>query len=200
MKNLILGILLLVLASCAGWRAGEVEKVGSFPKELNESMTEKVKLDLKFVRYDHYYNGELKESALTDTKKQELMEAIREIYEETGLFIFTTENPDLTVNLSIKSEGTGSLNRVLLTYASLFLIPSSSETRFTVSAEFKKNNGQLLGEIEKSDVVEKWQQLFLIFAMPFKYPYVALKETLTDLNRAVIMEAFKEDYFREALD
>ena len=36
--------------------------------------------------------------------------------------------------------------------------------------------------------------------MPFKYPYVALKETLVDLNRAVIMEAFRDDYFREAID
>lgn len=200
MKILWQILTIFTLASCAGWRLEETEKVGAFPAILKSSSSQKLKVALNVLSYDHFYNGELKQSSLTETKKQEQIDSIMQVYKESGLFVFDQKNPDLSIDLEIKSEGSGSLNRVILTYATFFLIPSSSDTKFSVKAVFKRANGEVIGEITKSDTVEKWQQLFLIFAMPFKYPYVALKETLVDLNRAVIMEAFRDDYFREAID
>ncbi|MAZ47162.1 MAG: hypothetical protein CME65_01280 [Halobacteriovoraceae bacterium] len=200
MKILLPILTIFILTSCAGWRLEQTEKVGTFPSLLNSGTTQKLKVALNVLSYDHFYNGELKQSSLTETKKQEQIDSILQVYRDSDLFIFDKKNPDLFIDLEIKSEGSGSLNRVILTYATFFLIPSSSETKFSVKAVFKRANGEVIGEITKIDTVEKWQQLFLIFAMPFKYPYVALKDTLVDLNRAVIMEAFRDDYFREAID
>tara|TARA_Y100000768_G_C23990637_1_gene692380 strand:+ start:8343 stop:8945 length:603 start_codon:yes stop_codon:yes gene_type:complete len=200
LKILLPILTIFILTSCAGWRLEQTEKVGTFPSLLNSGTTQKLKVALNVLSYDHFYNGELKQSSLTETKKQEQIDSILQVYRDSDLFIFDKKNPDLFIDLEIKSEGSGSLNRVILTYATFFLIPSSSETKFSVKAVFKRANGEVIGEITKIDTVEKWQQLFLIFAMPFKYPYVALKDTLVDLNRAVIMEAFRDDYFREAID
>ena len=200
MKILLPILTIFILTSCAGWRLEQTEKVGTFPSLLNSGTTQKLKVALNVLSYDHFYNGELKQSSLTETKKQEQIDSILQVYRDSDLFIFDKKNPDLFIDLEIKSEGSGSLNRVILTYATFFLIPSSSETKFSVKAVFKRANGEVIGEITKIDTVEKWQHLFLIFAMPFKYPYVALKDTLVDLNRAVIMEAFRDDYFREAID
>lgn len=188
------------LLSCAGWRIEQTEMVGSFPQNMKVDPADKVKIAINFLSYDHYYNGELKQSALTDAKKQEMIADIKQVYVDSNLFVFNQEEPDLVVDIKIKSEGVGSLNRAILTYATFFLIPSSSETTFTVNTVFKRGDGREIGEISKVDIVEKWQQLFLIFAMPFKYPHSALQETLIDLNRSTILEAYKSDYFREAID
>ncbi len=187
-----------LLFSCAGWRVENTPHLGEYPRDLK--VEEKIKLKLNFSKYDHIYNGELKKSSISDTKKIEMIEEIKQAYIESGIFVFDEKNPDVTADIQIKSEGEGSLNRAILTYATLFLVPSSSQTTYTVTTEFKKKDGHVLGTIVKSDTVEKWQQLFLIFAMPFKYPHSALKSTLVDLNRATIVEAHRDDYFREVTE
>lgn len=187
--------LLLILVSCAGWRLEETERVGKYPSDVE--VVEKIKLNFVVEKFDHFYNGELKESSLSQTKKLEMIEDIKMAYLDSGLFILEEKSPELTVKINIKSEGSGSMNRAILTYATFFLVPSSSETKYTVESKFIDRDGDLLGSIEKSDTVVKWQQLFMIFAMPFKYPHFALSDTLVDLNRSTIVQAFRDGYFRE---
>jgi hypothetical protein len=184
-----------LLASCAGWRLESTDRVGEYPADVK--VNEKIKIKINFQAYDVFYNDELKESSLSDTKKVEMMQAIKQAYLDTNIFLLDEKNPDVQANIKIKSEGKGNGNRALLSYFTLFLVPSSSQTTYTVTTEFLDRDNELLGSIRRSDTVVKWQQLFMLFAMPFKYPYKAMRETLIDLNRSTLVEAFREGYFRE---
>lgn len=190
-------ISLFALVSCAGWRLQNTDRVGQYGDDLK--VDQKMKLNFKVLKYETYYNGELKESSLADQKKLEMIQDIKDAYIESGLFEFSEKNPDLTVEISITNKGSGSLNRALLTYFTVFLVPSSSETEYTVTTRFVDKENTEIGVITKSDVVVKWQQLFMVFAMPFKYPHKALKDTLVDLNRATIVEAYHDGFFREVI-
>ncbi len=64
-----------------------------------------------------------------------MIEENKQAYIESGIFFFDEKNPDVIADIQIKSEGEGSLNRAILTYATLFLVPSSSQTTYTVQKE-----------------------------------------------------------------
>ncbi len=47
----------------------------------------------------------------------------------------------------------------------------------------------MLGVVTKSEKVTLWQQIFLIFVMPFNFLPSVVGQTFEDLHRATLLEA-----------
>lgn len=113
-------------------------------------------------------------------------------YQDSELFTLASTDPsdtDLRAEVKVLDRGEGSLAMAFLTGLTLYLIPSSATDELTVTTAVKDRSGATLGTFERSEAVTMWQQLFLVFAMPFNFPGSVVKETLYDLNRATIADA-----------
>lgn len=189
-------VLILLFVSCAAWRVNDSEKVTKFPSEMRKM--KKVGIYLNFHTFNVYYNGELKKDAINEQKKREAKELIKKAYKETKMFRLTSKKKaEYIVDIELTQEGESNFNQAIFTWMTLYLYPSKATDKFTVKTVFKDQSGEVQAEVVKSDTVVMWQQLFMIFAMPFMYPYSELKEVVTDLNKESILEIFHEPFMKE---
>jgi hypothetical protein len=76
----------------------------------------------------------------------------------------------------------------------LYVLPSSASDHLTIRTTFRNGEGDVLGETTMTETVTLWQQLFLVFVMPFKFPPTVTNETIDDLFRASLVEAASKGY------
>ncbi len=198
MKFIVNFFIILIFSSCAAWRLNDSDKIVTFPKEMQ--LKEKVALAVDFKEYQVFYNGEMKQDEINDQKKLEIKELILKAYEESDLFKLVPKGKATYIaEINLTQKGIGSMNQAILTGLTLFLYPSKSTDEFTITTIFKNQKNEVQAEFTKSDTVIMWKQLFLIFALPFKYPYKELKNVVIDLNRATILDAYHEPFLQPEL-
>ncbi len=76
----------------------------------------------------------------------------------------------------------------VVTGLTLYIVPSKITSDFTVKTTIRDNGGKVLGEFTTTDSVLTWQQIFLVFVMPFSYPRSVEEQAIFDLNRAALIE------------
>jgi hypothetical protein len=60
---------------------------------------------------------------------------------------------------------------------------------------FKDADGNVLATIEKTETVSTWIELFLVFAMPGRFPTGVVKTVLSELTYATLIEARERNVF-----
>ncbi len=80
------------------------------------------------------------------------------------------------------------------------LFPFWETDVLTVRTSFKDQDGKELGSLERSEVIYSWQQLFLIFALPFAEHESVFKAVLCDMNRATLVDAAQRGWLEGRSD
>jgi hypothetical protein len=117
---------------------------------------------------------------------------VEETYVDSGLFASVLESgspTDLRAEVRISDVGRWSRPLAIVSGLTLYLIPCSGVERFSMRTDFKNADGDLLVSVERSDSVTYWQQMFLVFALPFEMPDTVTRGLLRDLARATLEEA-----------
>ena len=200
MKNIskLISLLLLVtLSSCAAWRAEETMKISKFPTEIAKKS--KVKASINLILHE-VHTGKALDIAKSKETKQASLDLIKKAYNESGVFeIVDQDSPSkqISIEISLVKKVESSLTRDFLTAVTLYLVPKRTSEYYTVNTKFIDKTGVLIGMVEKKETVVMWHQLFMAFALPFNYPSTTKSETLIDLNRASIMDAYTDGLFVE---
>ena len=188
--SIFVSILLLSLVSgCAAYRAGNLPQISSWPPE---SVNDKKSISI-VVSGEAILGG--KHQAAPSTYIKISQEPTAKAYRNAGLFSDVKvgfAETDLRAEVKIVHQGETNLGLGFLSGLTLFLIPSKTTDEFVVKTTIKDSEGDTIGTFEKSETITMWQQLFLIFATPFNFPGSVVKETLYDLNRAIINEAHSQ--------
>jgi len=96
---------------------------------------------------------------------------------------------DVRAEITITDAGEGSQAGAFFAGLTLLVIPAAGTDVMTTQTSFKDRDGNDLGTIEKTEAMNSWIGLLLIFAMPFAWPGSVLDEIVYDLNRATLVEA-----------
>jgi len=113
-------------------------------------------------------------------------------YEDSAMFSTVRESgdkADLEAEVVVVDRGDPNRLFARITGLTLYIIPSKVTHEITVKTTIRDGDGNTLGAFEKSETVTLWQQLLLVFAMPFNLPESVNREAVYDLNHATIKEA-----------
>jgi hypothetical protein len=191
MKNMNFFIFIITIclmsffSGCASFRAGNLP-----PSEWSpESVAQNQSIDV-IVSGESIVNGKEQDpnAKCLETWNEQVLKA----YNDSGLFSEVKTGiaeTDLRSEVKILDRGEVNLGLAFITGLTLYLIPSKASDEITIQTKIKDREGKILGTFEKSETINTWQQLFLIFGTPFNFPGTVTKETLYDLNRAIINEA-----------
>lgn len=182
-------LLVSFFCSCASFRAGNLPPISQWPP----AQVEKEKSISLIISGESIVNG--KDTEVNSRMLSIWRDQTFAAYRESGLFSFVevglAEN-DLRAEVKILDQGSYNAGLAFLTGFTLYLIPSKASDEFIVKTTIKDEEGNTLGSFEKSENINFWQQLFLIFALPANSPISVPEETLYDLNRATIIEAHSQ--------
>jgi hypothetical protein len=197
-KFLLISMLSYLFVSCAGFRSQKVAVVGELPGEIRKSNKQlRVSITLKDIT--HVHNTEESRKLAKNSQMLKLQTLIEDVYRESKHFKLvkkTDKNRDLDIDVELKRDGETNMLMALTTAITLYLVPSKTTDNYVLTTKFIKA-GEQIGVISKSETITTWQQIFLILAMPFKYPISVENEMLKDLTRSTIIEAYNENYFTE---
>ena len=110
---------------------------------------------------------------------------------ETGAFVdpeVGMENIDIRADVYITDKQRANWMMAVITGVTAYIIPSRVTDDITIKTTVRDNNGKVLGEFMTSDSVITWQQIFLVFAMPFSCPPSVENQAIFDLNRLALIQ------------
>jgi hypothetical protein len=190
----------LIVSSCAAWRLEETRPVDVFPESLVLEGN-KPKVSISFKSFEVKLNSDLDESEMTKDKKKEILDLIETAYKQSNLFNIVdvdSPNKDMSIEVDISKNFTASSSMRWVTALTLYLVPRKTIDEITVTTRFLDQKGELVGMVEKIDQAITWHQFFMIFALPFtSTPNSVVRDTIIDLNKATIIDAFEDGYFVE---
>ncbi|BDA77646.1 hypothetical protein LPTSP3_g05760 [Leptospira kobayashii] len=192
-RYVYISILVSVLTSCAMFREGLQEpKSGTIEVAKPASKSLGINTVGKWVHNNG--NSELMQAQFLKYWEEAA------IKEGKGSLLFTSveaqlPKSDYTLDLEVLEIGDPNIPMALLTGLTLYVIPSYVSIEWKVIGTFKKA-GKVIGVIEKKEKLTLWQQIFLIFVMPFKFPVSVANETRQDLFFAVYKEANQKGFFK----
>lgn len=197
MGNLLpkIAVLIALFINCAMFREGL-----QIPKAENQiEIGKNVKKSLGYTLNSTF---SINNSAPTISDPEYIKIWERTLAEEainSGLFTevkVSDKTTDYTVEFEVTEKSEVNQNLALLTGLTLYLFPSSATTEETLKATFKNKAGKVLGVFEKREKNVFWQQLFLIFVAPFKWPLSVSKDIKVDLSHAVYKDAASAMIFK----
>lgn len=198
MNTIKLILLLLIFTSCAAWRVEETQPLNTFPKSLKID-NKKPKTSITFKKFDVTYNGVIEKDELTQEKRAMISSLVEKAYKASGIFNIVDEdspNKDMSIEIDITKKISGSPTMRWVTALTLYLVPRQVVEEITVTTRFLDKKGELVGMVEKIDKAVTWHQFFMIFALPFSStPNSVVVNTVEDLNKATIVDAFQDGYF-----
>jgi hypothetical protein len=185
-------VLLAFFAGCAAFREGNVPRVkGPSRGAMEGQRTISLEVQGAVILSGKIYQTHPK--TMKDWRKQTV-----KAYEDSGMFLEVTDgadDADFHAEVMIVDRGKPNAFLAFITGLTLYVIPSKATDEFTVKTTISDRDGKTVGTFEKSETVSLWQQLFLVFAMPFNWPSSVAKEALYDLNRATISDAHAHGIF-----
>jgi hypothetical protein len=176
---------------CAMWRAGELPPLSGWPPS-SEPGTKSVSLILSGRLI---INGTEKDMELMQLKLWSDV-ALKQ-YHQSNLFSdvrLGLEETDLRAEIEVLYDEKVNLHVFWLSMFSWGLIPSSWSRRFSLTTTLRNAEGDTLGEITLTETVTLWQQTFLIFLLPFRFP--DMTQACSDLHGATLLEAAAKGYVR----
>ena len=189
---IMLALLAIGFGGCASYRNNEHIPVLTWPLQ-NTAQKQSINL---FVTARSWINqkevpADTVQSFRIGTWRTQASKA----YEESGLFsnvkYSSEESTDLRADVEIvhRQEFNETLAFITgLTFGlSSIVIPQKHSDTFMIATTFKDKEGRVLASFTRSETVNTWVQLFLVFAMPFRDSQsVTLEAAHYDLHRSVL--------------
>jgi hypothetical protein len=184
---LVVWMSLSSLNGCAGFRSGETQPPASWPMSKGPG---KQSISL-LVTGEELVNGMRHD--VSQRTIQHWQDAATNAYKESGLFSDVQTDPaetDLRAEINVLRREDFSEAGARVSGSTLTLVPARAECEFAVKTTLKNKEGQDLGTFEKKETFSMWIQFFLIFIMPFNWPWTIDTGILYDLHRATISQAY----------
>ena len=185
-------LLLAVLqtTSCAAFRQDKLPPLTNWPPTATQ--TRSVRL---LINGQVYSSGQPLEGMgiVLDWWSDRAME----MYNESNLFSSVElgrGSADRIVEVDIRQNVDDNLGMAVLCGLTLTLIPAVSHNEFKVKTTVRDVEGNTLGQVEKSEQVNTWIQLFMVFPMITNFPTPVMWGALEDLLRANISEAHQRGW------
>ncbi|TGK31008.1 hypothetical protein EHQ12_02895 [Leptospira gomenensis] len=124
--------------------------------------------------------------------------ALQNKIKTVGIFADITENEstaDYRLEVIVEDRGEANVALAVLTGLTLFLFPSTASDHFKVTLNVADKKGNKLGTVVKEEKIVLWQQILLLFGLPFFYPPSVAKQAQEDLITAIFVEAYHQGYF-----
>ena len=175
---------LMVLTGCASFPGRVLPEVTHFPA-VSEKPTVNVSLSFR-----QYMNGQPLNIGVKIVEDA-MQKMIIERFEESGLYSVVSvnnPNPDVSVVVDMKDEGTGSYGMAILTGLTLYIIPSSATDSFVVKAKVKNNKTGVEKTVEVEDFVTLWQEILLLPFLPFNFPPSVNQDVLKNIMDTVAIK------------
>ncbi|TGL98016.1 hypothetical protein EHQ76_13355 [Leptospira barantonii] len=118
-----------------------------------------------------------------------------------GLFSEITNNEfatDYVLDIALEDNGEANQALAVLTGLTLYIFPSTASDHFKMTMTVYDGNGTKIGSVFKEEKIVLWQQLLLIFGMPFYYFPSTVRETQDALITSTFAEAYHQGYFSKA--
>ena len=80
---------------------------------------------------------------------------------------------DVNVKIRIENDGKANLGLAFLTGLTLYIIPSCAEDNFKLVADVENQKTGKKTSIQLEESITTWQEILLIFVLPFKSPFSA---------------------------
>ncbi len=185
-------ILVSVLTNCAMFREGlQAPKSGTIEVAKPASKTLGINTSGKWVR------GNVDAPVPAGVLKYWEDVAVKEAKDSLLFTSAVAQDPkaDYILDLEVTENSDPNMLMAVLTGLTLYVFPSYVSAEFNIKGTFKKA-GKVLGTIEKKEKVTMWQQIFLIFVMPFKFPLSVMDETRQDILFDIYKEANQKGFFK----
>jgi hypothetical protein len=117
--------------------------------------------------------------------------SVLETFRDSGRFarVSTAKGEsDIYAEATLSNSEQFSMASAIITGATFFVIPSTSENTFTLETVFKDKDGKELGRVQKSESVRTWMHLVLIFGIPFQQD---TRDVVQALTRSTLDEAVR---------
>jgi hypothetical protein len=181
----IIFIMAFLSSGCASFRSGDLHPVNQWPlPNAGKGKSIDIALSGKST-----FNGKEQPESLTLLRYWR--EQAEKAYQDSGLFSgVTTGNPDtdLRAEIEITDSTKRRIGLLYLAGLTLYLLPSKGTDELMVRTTIKGRDGAVIGTYEKTETINNWVQLFLVFAAPFHSSNSVYEETFYDLNRSTIAE------------
>lgn len=188
---LTLGLLLLA-SGCASFRSGEHEGASLLSADVRPALQitlrvrAETKVDGSKVEPSKWWRGFLRIHVFNGFEYSDYFTAVH----------YGTKPSERYVDVTVESDGES--KRGYHHFASLLrpVLPSRSSGTVTVTCEFRMPDGERLGTFSKSERIDTWDQVFLVFLAPFALPRDVHAATIEDLTAAILHEAAATGIFR----
>jgi hypothetical protein len=188
LRALVALLVAFTSVACASFRGGEVPPTQPWPPAAAGAAKKSVSMILASGSTE--VNGKTVDAPPNMVANwQQWTEAT---YRDSALFsavVDPTFPSDLRSEVRVVDTGNANPALAFISGLTLTLLPAKASDRVTLHTEFKNAKGELLATIEKSESLDTWIQLFLVFAMPFHLPKSEVRELFAELNRATLAEA-----------
>jgi len=189
-----IGLLGLCVAAsgCASFRSGNLAPISTWPPAPTASK----RAIVLAVSGRSIMNGDEEQVDVCDlaTWREQAVRA----YTDSELFSKVGTEPSrgaLRVEVTVTDDESHSMLLWWISGLSAWIIPDYGSNEFTVETTLKDPNGRVLGQVRKSEKVNYWEQILMLFATPFACPSCVIEDTLYDLNRATLVEAREKKLF-----
>jgi hypothetical protein len=175
-----------VFCGCALFRQGEGPPAGVWPP----TPAHKGRTISVLVKPESVVNGCPQQ--LHPYTAQLWSDATVRAYDASGCFAKVTRGvaeSELQAEVVITENGEVNIGAAVLTGLTLYLIPSSATSEMTVNTTLRDAQGNVLGTFRHTETVRFWQQVFLLFALPFNWPSSVIDDVLYDASRYTLLEA-----------
>jgi len=102
---------------------------------------------------------------------------------------------DFILDLEVREDSSANIALALVTGLTLYLFPSSASAEITLKGTFKKA-GKEVGTVIRKEKVTFWQQILLIFVLPFKFPGNVMNDIRHDMVFDIYKEANQKAFFK----
>jgi hypothetical protein len=184
---LIISLTCLIVTGCAAFRGGEPQQPTTWPLSKGPG---KQSISL-VITGEGIVNGQKADVHRAAISAWE--QSAEKAYKDSGLFSdikMGAADTDLRAEIHVIDRGEASTGLAFLSGFTMTLIPAKASGEYVVKTVLKNKGGEQLGSFEKKEPMTFWIQLFLIFIMPFNWPNTVATESLYDLNRATVIQAY----------
>ncbi len=180
----IAALLLFLLSGCMAFQSNDARRYNSFPPPNIQALKEPKSI---FIATRYQIAGLDTYEHASKSSADYLEGLIEDKLEKTGVFIVHPEakTADYRLCIRVRDDADGNLGMAMLTGFTLYIIPSTSTDSYTTDFKLIDQKGNLIANKRSKHELVLWQQLFLIFGLPF----ATLNEVEDDMWQEVFEDA-----------
>lgn len=188
---------MVLISGCTSFRTGGMPEIKDWPPAPVSS-----EFSSKVILIDA--RAELTVNGQPQRVRDQMMTMVRnsstDAYVGSGVFRLPDSRRDYqldyVIEVALKDEETVRPFDIFLSAITLFIREGRITDRYTLTTTIKDGKGVVLGRFEKSDAIVYKQQIGYIFSVFTRLPDVVAKESIYDMNRATIQDAFAQGIFK----